>query len=324
MKIGIISFAHGHAYSYANAIQNQEGLELAGVFDEDVTRGKAAAEKYQTTFFDNYQDLLGTAIEAVIITSENVKHREHVTAAAEAKKSILCEKPIATTIEDAEKIISSCRDNDVFLQIAFPVRYSTPVKRAKELIDNEELGRILAVKGTNRGTNPGGWFIDKDLSGGGAVMDHTVHVVDLLRWFMDAEVTDVYAEYDNLISEQTIDDCGILTMNFENDVFATLDCSWSRNDAYPTWGDVTLEIIGTEGTLTVNAFDQKVDVYSDKDGVSWEFWGDDMDEGLIVDFTEAVKSGRQPAITGEDGLRALEVALSAYRSGEKKQSVTNR
>ncbi|MFG6114851.1 Gfo/Idh/MocA family protein [Halobacillus sp. MO56] len=323
MKIGIISFAHGHAYSYANAIKKHEELELAGVFDEDASRGKAAAESYQTTFYEHYQDLLAADIDSVIVTSENSKHREHVIAAAEAKKNILCEKPIATTVEDANKMIESCQKNDVFLQIAFPVRYNTPVKRAKELIDNGELGRILAVKGTNRGTNPGGWFIDKELSGGGAVMDHTVHVVDLLRWFMDTEVTDVYAEYDNLIAEEQIDDSGILTMTFENGVFATLDCSWSRNDAYPTWGDVTLEVIGTEGTLTVNAFDQKINVYSDKEGVNWDFWGDDMDEGLIVDFVESVKAGSQPSITGKDGLKALEVALSAYKSGDQKQTVTN-
>ncbi|MFG6120966.1 Gfo/Idh/MocA family protein [Thalassobacillus sp. B23F22_16] len=323
MKIGIISFAHGHAYSYANAINKHSDIELAGVFDEDAVRGRKAAEANQTTFYESYDDLLASDIDSVIVTSENVKHKEHVVAAAEAKKNILCEKPIATTVEDAEEMVESCKKNDVFFQIAFPVRYNTPVKRAKELIETGKLGRILAVKGTNRGTNPGGWFIDKEMSGGGAVMDHTVHVVDLLRWFMDTEVTDVYAEYDNLVSGGKIDDSGILTMTLENGVFATLDCSWSRNDAYPTWGDVTLEVIGTEGTLTVDAFDQKVNVYSDKEGVNWDFWGDDMDESLIRDFTESIKAGRKPSITGTDGLKALEVALSAYLSGEQKQTVTN-
>jgi UDP-N-acetylglucosamine 3-dehydrogenase len=323
VKIGIISFAHGHAYSYASAIQNQENVELVGIFDEDTSRGKTAAKQFHTTFYRSYLSLLQTDIDAVIITSENVKHVEHVTAAAKAKKHILCEKPIATNVKDANEMIDCCNENDVIFQIAFPVRFSTPVKRAKQLIEENSIGRILAVKGTNRGTNPGSWFVTPELSGGGAVLDHTVHVVDLLRWFMNTEVKEVYAEIDNLIIEKDIDDCGILSMEFQNGVFATLDCSWSRNNAYPTWGDVTLEVVGTEGTLTVNAFDQKLDIYSEEEGTNWDFWGDDMDSALINDFITTVREGKTPSITGNDGLKALEVALSAYQSGEKNQIVPN-
>jgi UDP-N-acetylglucosamine 3-dehydrogenase len=321
VKIGIISFAHMHAYSYANAVKKLDGVELIGIADENEERGKAAAEQFGTHYYSNYADLLKEEIDAVIVTSENVNHREHVMAAAKAKKHVLCEKPIATTVEDAQAMIDCCRENGVILQTAFPVRFNTSVMRAKKLIDEGKLGKILAIKGTNRGTNPGGWFVDRTKSGGGAVMDHTVHVVDLMRWFMGAEVREVFAEIDQLISNAPIDDCGILTMEFENGVFATLDCSWSRNKTYPTWGDVTLEIVGTEGTITIDAFAQKLDVYSNENGVNWDFWGDNMDEGLIVDFVQTVRAGASPSITGEDGLRAVEVALAAYKSSEKKEPV---
>jgi predicted dehydrogenase len=190
------------------------------------------------------------------------------------------------------------------------------------MIDNGQLGRILAIKGTNRGTNPGGWFLDVSQSGGGAVIDHTVHVVDLMRWFMKAEVREVFAEVDNRFLDETIDDCGILTFEFDNGVFATLDCSWSRNKTYPTWGDVTLEIVGTEGTLSIDAFAQKLNVYDNKDGVKWDFYGDDMDEGLIKDFIDAVRTKREPSITGIDGLRAIEVAFAAYESSKTNKSVS--
>ena len=247
MKIGIISFAHGHAYSYAAALKNDPGVEFIGLFDEDAERGKKAAQQFDTTFYPSYEELLGTDVDAVIVTSENVKHTEHVTAAAQAKKHVLCEKPIAATVDDAQTIIDVCEQNEVILQVAFPVRFSTPVQRAKEMIAQGELGDIQAVKATNRGTNPGDWFINHKLSGGGAVLDHTVHVVDLLRWFMGAEVKEVYAEIGTHFSEDDIDDSGMLSMEFTNGVVATLDCSWSRNDTYPTWGDVTMEIIGTDG-----------------------------------------------------------------------------
>jgi predicted dehydrogenase len=219
-------------------------------------------------------------------------------------------------------MIAVCKEKGVMLQTAFPVRFNSSVERAKQMIDNGQLGRILAIKGTNRGTNPGGWFLDVSQSGGGAVIDHTVHVVDLMRWFMKAEVREVFAEVDNRFLDETIDDCGILTFEFDNGVFATLDCSWSRNKTYPTWGDVTLEIVGTEGTLSIDAFAQKLNVYDNKDGVKWDFYGDDMDEGLIKDFIDAVRTKREPSITGIDGLRAIEVAFAAYESSKTNKSVS--
>ena len=85
-------------------------------------------------------------------------------------------------------MIDACKANGVLLQTAFPVRYNTTVVRAKQMIDEGKLGRILAMKGTNRGRNPGGWFVDPELSGGGAVIDHTVHVADIMRWITGAEV----------------------------------------------------------------------------------------------------------------------------------------
>jgi UDP-N-acetylglucosamine 3-dehydrogenase len=320
MKVGIISFAHPHAYGYADALSRIEGVQLVGIADEDETRGVSAAARYNTKYFGGYEELLHQELDAVIITSENIKHREHVVAAATAGKHILCEKPIATKVEDAKEMIEVCKQNQVILQTAFPVRFNSAIVRAKKMIENEDLGQIFAIKGTNRGTNPGGWFVDPAKSGGGAVIDHTVHVVDIMRWFMGAEVRSVYAEIDKTISSGSIDDCGILTIEFENDVFSTLDCSWSRNDTYPTWGDVTLEIIGSEGTLKVDAFAQKLDVYAPH-GVNWNYWGDNMDLELVNDFLNSVSKGKEPSISGTDGMKALEVALAAYESSEKRQPI---
>lgn len=320
MRVGIISFAHGHAYSYAEAFKKMDGIELVGIADDNETRGVDASMKYNTNYYPSYEELLDQDIEAVIITSENYKHHEHVLAAAKKGKHILCEKPIATNKQDAVEMIEVCKENNVFLQIAFPVRFSTPVAKAKQIIEDGELGSIIAIKGTNRGTNPGGWFVEKEKSGGGAVMDHTVHLVDIMRWYMGSDVKEVYAELDNLISDIDIDDCGIVTMEFENNVFASIDCSWSRNKTFPTWGDVTLEIVGTKGTLTVDAFAQKTDVYS-IDGATWDFWGEDMNQDLVEDFVSNVKNGVPPTITGEDGLKAMEVALAGYESAKRKGPV---
>lgn len=314
MKIGIISFAHLHAHSYANALQRIEGVEIAGIYDDQEERGRQAAELYSTSYYQRLEDLLNSDIDAVIVTSENVKHPEHVLAAAAAGKHILCEKPLAIHITEAEKMIEACNKQKVILQTAFPVRFNTSILRAKSIIEKGDLGRIMAIKGTNRGMNPGGWFVDKKLSGGGAIIDHTVHVVDILRWFMGSEVVEVYAEVDHMFAETVIDDCGILTMEFDNGVFATLDCSWSRNKTYPTWGDVTIEIVGSNGILSLDVFAQHIHTYTNEDSYKQHFWGDDMDEGLILDFVHSVKMNKEPSISGLDGLRAVEVALAAYES----------
>ncbi|WP_053365851.1 Gfo/Idh/MocA family protein [Bacillus sp. FJAT-27245] len=321
MKIGIISFAHMHAASYASVINGMEGATLAGIADDNEERGRTYSKTFGTTYYKNYHDLLEADIDAVIVTSENSLHHEHVIAAAKAGKHVLCEKPLATNLEDIEDMIRVCEDNQVLLGTAFPVRFNTPIQQAKKMIEEGVLGDILAMKGTNRGTNPGGWFVEEEISGGGAVLDHTVHVVDIMRWFTGAEIQEVYAEIGSVYTGQPIDDYGIITMEFSNGMFATLDCSWSRNDAYPTWGDVTMDIIGTNGTLKIDAFSQKVDLYTNTEGLKWIGWGDDMDTGLIEDFVMSIKEGKPPLATGHSGLKAVEAALAAYQSFEEKKPV---
>lgn len=319
----MISFAHMHAHSYATALKSLPEVELVGIADADLDRGRGAAERFATEHLADYRELLARDIDAVIICSANADHAEHTVAAARAGKHVLVEKPIATTIPDARRMIETCREAGVQLQVAFPCRYHPAVTRVREMLDEGAVGRVIAIKGTNHGRMPGGWFLDKAAAGGGAVMDHTVHVVDLMRWFLGKEVVSVYAEVGTLLHPGLeIDDAGLLSMELEGGIFVTLDTSWSRPKTFPTWGDVTMEIFGTAGVLSLDAFAQTVTVYSDGDRqVEWENWGDDMDTALVRDFVEAVRTGQPVKITGEDGLRAMEVALAAYRASEQRRTV---
>lgn len=318
----MMSFAHMHAYSYADGLMNLPNVELVGIFDDDSDRGKEVAEKYRTKHFNNQKSFLEMDMDAVIICSENFRHKEMVINAAKANKHILCEKPIATTVEDAEEMINVCDENNVILQIAFPVRFSSSMRRLKNMIDNGELGDIVAFRTTNRGQNPGGWFIDKEQSGGGAVLDHTVHMVDIMRWYLGKEIMEVHAIVDSYFHGIDIDDAGLLTLEFENGVIATHDASWSRFKEYPTWGDATIEVVGTKQTVTADAFKEHFRMFtSGPKSLSHVFYGNDMDFDLIRDFVNCVEEGRKPSITGSDGLKALEVALAAYKSSEMKSAV---
>lgn len=323
MKVGIISFAHMHAVSYAESFKEISHAKLAAIYDDDSERGEKYAEEYGVPFYEELDEFLASDLDAVIITSENAKHKEHVLKSSAKGKHILCEKPIATNVPDAEEMIESCKENKVILQIAFPVRFCDAIVEAKKIVDSKELGDLKLFKTTNRGKNPGGWFVDPILSGGGAVLDHTVHMLDIVRWFIGSEVREVYAEVDTIYSDIPVDDAGILDIEFENDIFMTHDCSWSRNDNYPTWGDVTMEIVGSRGSLTVDVFKDHFISYDDSGKPSRElFTGNNMNLALIEDFVTCVIEKREPSITGFDGLKVMEVALAAYESAEKKTAVT--
>ncbi|WP_338652528.1 Gfo/Idh/MocA family oxidoreductase [Sporosarcina psychrophila] len=322
MKIGMMSFAHMHAYSYAEGLKNIPNVELVGIYDDNVERGQEVAVNYNTIHYSDQADFLAQEMDAVIICSENNRHKEMVLNAAKAKKHILCEKPIATNLDDATEMIEVCEDNNVTLQIAYPVRFSSPIRELKEMIDKGELGDIVAFRSTNRGQNPGGWFIDEEQSGGGAVLDHTVHMLDIMRWYLNEEVTEVRAFVDSYFHNVDIDDAGILTFEFNNGVIASHDASWSRFTEYPTWGDATIEVIGTKQTVKVDAFKEHFRMFgSGSKSLEHVFFGNDMDYGLILDFVNCVKEGREPSITGYDGLKSLEVSLAAYQSSELKRAI---
>jgi len=188
--------------------------------------------------------------------------------------------------------------------------------RARERIVAGEIGAVLSASCTNRGTFPGGWFADPRRSGGGAIVDHAVHVVDVLRWITGKEVATIFAESSRRLHRARVEDTGLLMMTFEGGMAASLDTSWSRPARrYPTWGDVTLEFVGAEGVLAVDAFAQVADVYSvRREKGEQVHYGDSPDELMIDAFLSAVREGRPPPVTAEDGLRAVEVAGAALRS----------
>ncbi|MER2049304.1 MAG: Gfo/Idh/MocA family oxidoreductase [Solibacillus sp.] len=322
MNIGIMSFAHIHATSYATAIERIPGTKLTAIYDTDTTRGEQASKQYDVPFFAHMNEFLAEDIDVVLICSENVFHKEMVNAAAKAKKHILCEKPIATNINDANEMIEVCKENGVHLSIAYPVRYSAPIRDLKAAIDAGELGEIVAIRSTNRGQNPGGWFVDEELAGGGAVLDHTVHMVDIMRWYMNSEAIEITALANNYFTELDTDDAGIMTIVFDNGVIASHDASWSRFPEFPTWGDVMIEVIGTKATRKVDVFNEKLQLYGKGNkSLTHLYSGNDTDFDLIVDFLNSIQQQKQPLISGYDGLKSLEIALAAYESNSRKQAV---
>ena len=320
MKIGIMSFAHLHAEAYIQNLRAIEGVEMIGIADEDFERGSHFAEKFQTRLYDSYEQMLEEKPDGVLICSENSKHRQLVELAAAYGVHVLCEKPLATNLEDAQAILNACSNAGVLLMTAFPMRFSAPIVQLKQQLDSGALGRLYCLNTTNQGRMPiheRSWFVDPELAGGGAVMDHTVHLADIMRWCLNSEVVEVYAQTNHILYAEMVEveTAGLLMLTFDNGVFATIDCSWNKPFNYPTWGGLTMELISQRGLTIVDAFSQNLNQYlQDPPDHAWAYWGSDANQAMVEEFVSAIKDQRQPLVTGEDGYRALEITLAAYQS----------
>ncbi|MFB6173843.1 MAG: Gfo/Idh/MocA family protein [Halobacteriales archaeon] len=323
IRLGILSAAHGHADAYAEVIADIEGARTVAVADDDAERGRTFADR-QGIEHGAREDVLDR-VDAGVVCAANADHADWVRAAADAGVDVLCEKPLATSVAAGEGMVAACEDGGVTLGVAMPVRFNEPARRAKAALEAGEVGDLRAVVGTNllRRMSPGSWFTDSDRSGGGAIMDHTVHVLDLVRWLTGEEVAEVHAESGTLFSDLAVEDTNVLSMELEDGTPVTHDGSWRQPEAWHHWGDVTLRLIGTDGVLEVDCFDQTLDHTHDTRDRGFEtvFWGSDMNEGLLRDFVGAVREGREPAVPGREGVRELQVVEAAYASVEAGEPV---
>ena len=326
IRIGILSFAHHHGESYIANLHNLKDVELVGVVDDDPMRGQTLAAQNNARYFHTYEDLLAEKPDGVIICTENNRHREMVEMAASRGINVLCEKPLATTFEDARAIVDACDKAGVLLMTAFPMRFSAPLLEIKARLDNGDFGDVYCFNATNQGELPTkhrSWFVDPELAGGGAIIDHTVHLVDIMRWFTGSEVKNVYAKSNRIFHADEVQvETGALEMlTFDNHMFATIDASWSRPPYWPTWGGLTFEMITQRGAVLVDAFRQNLNVYRHEwQSSQWMPWGSDSNQAMVQEFASAIRENRMPRVTGLDGLRAVEVTLAAYESDRTGQA----
>lgn len=314
VRIGFLSTAHLHAWGYASGVRKNPDAKLVGIWDRDSERTTAFSRHFETTALTS-QEALFEACDAVVICSENRRHAEDVESAAGAGKHILCEKPLVTSVEERDRVFAAVKSAGVQLMTSFPCRYSPAFLRLKERLQNDEIGKIVGICATNRGRCPWGWFVQGELSGGGAMIDHTVHVADLLRILLKAEPISVQAFTGSNMYGQSWEDTAMLTLEFPGNVFATLDSSWSRPKSYKTWGDVTMNVAGEKGVIELNMFSQAFDIYSDETpSHRINGYGSDLDAALIGDFVRSIQNDRPVPITMDDGWKAVQVALAGYES----------
>ncbi|ELZ32615.1 dehydrogenase [Halogeometricum pallidum JCM 14848] len=323
VRIGICSTAHLHADSYAAALSEHPDAEVVGVTDvgERVADARAKAEEYGVEFLE--PDELLAAADGIVVCSTNADHLAWVERAADAGVDVLCEKPLAPSVSEARAIAEAGREAGIHVGVAMPLRFSQPVRNAKTAMEDGLLGDLRFLSGTNRGQMPGSWFVEEAESGGGAVTDHSVHLVDVVRWITGEEIEEVYAETATRFHDVDVEDVNFLSMQLTDGTEFVLDGSWSKPDEWDFWGDATLRLVGTEGVVSVDCFDQKIKQTRDTEepGIRSIYWGSNPDEGLVTDFVEAVAGDRPPLKTAADAVNDVLVVEAAYESVERTAPV---
>jgi predicted dehydrogenase len=325
MRIGILGFDHLHAEIYRENLRNIPDVELVGFSHEKLEEGVEFARRSGLSWFRQHSELLAEKLNGAIICCETDKHRELVEAAAAAGCQILCEKPIETNLADAKGMLDACTRQGVHFMTAFPMRFASSVTSLRAMVQKGDFGKILGINGVNHSEIPTGhrkWFGDRMLAGGGAVMDHTVHLVDLFRWIFDVEISDVYAEVNSLLlaPQVNVETAGLMLVTFADGLHASIDCSWSRPTFYPRWGHLKMEVVGEKGAAVMDSFAEHVTLYSRgaPRNPSWVGFSRDPNQAMIEEFVASIRQNREPEVTWQDGYKALEVALAAYQS-EKLQ-----
>lgn len=326
MKVAVLSFAHVHAAGYLTALRDRPDVELLAS-DPDHDRrpasesgGRAVADQLGVSYADDYAAVWAWQPDVVVICAENAFHRDLVEDAAAAGAQVLCEKPLATSVADAEAMVEACDRAGVSLMVAHPVRYSTAFAELKEAYTAGVFGELVGVTGTNNGRLPRGraWFGDPELAGGGSLADHTVHVADLLDDLQQGSpAVTVYASTNTILhgDEVVTETAGLVSISYASGLIATIDCSWSRPDTYPTWGGLTLNVVGGGGIADMDAFSSRVEGHTESaGGPIWIPYGDDAELTMINAFLDAVAAGRTPAPDGRSGLRTVKIVQAAYES----------
>ncbi|WP_251008679.1 Gfo/Idh/MocA family protein [Curtobacterium sp. ISL-83] len=322
-----MSFAHTHAVGYLSTLAAMPDVEVRGSDPDGRSTGPTVAElrgadlatALGVRYADSYDELLAWGPDAVIVTSENARHRELVERAAAAGAHVLCEKPLATTWEDGLAMRDAVDRAGVALMMAFPVRFASAFERLRATHDSGALGSVFSARGANNGMLPTtrNWFTDPALSGGGAVVDHVVHVADLLDALTGASATTVTAVANRLLhaDRARAETAGLVTITYDSGMVAAIDCSWSRPETAPTWGGLTLDVAGTGGTVSVDFFGAAARGLDAVDGRPIELrYGADHDGAMLRTFLGAVRAGTQPQPDVDVGLRTLAIVLAAQAS----------
>ena len=329
-KIGIgIIGAGAIGYEHIQLYRTSEYAEVLGIVTRTEEHAKKCAEKFGIeSWYTDYQELLKRDdIQAVSICTPNYLHKQMVVDAAAAGKHILCEKPLAKTIEEVDEMIKAVKDSNVILMNPSHQRFVPVLENVKSVLDL--LGTITFVRHRYAHQGPythwtamseEKWFFDTEKSGGGVLLDLGPHALDLLDWFF-GEVEVVQGALLNTFEKPTKnEDTAVLLLKFKSGILAELATSWVSN---PKANEV--EIYGTNGAIKMDLWERFTIEFLPKklkrnkrikelsfDGLIEQ--AAVMKRNMMHYFIDCVRNKKKPEMDAELGKRILKVILAGYEA----------
>lgn len=300
------------------------GARLAALVDPEPAQLAAAVREVgiDCAFADYRQALDLDAVDAVVIASPTVSHRDICIAAAEAGKHILCEKPMAMDAEQCREMLAAVESAGVKLQIGFMRRFDRGFMDAKKYIDAGEIGDVVAVKSMTHGPSiPKPWMYDLSKSNG-PLAEVNSHDIDTLRWFTGSEFSEVYAiggNYRCVDARESFPDFYdnvILAATFVNGMQGSISGAQGVGYGY----DSRCEVLGQVGLITVGTIGRETTaVYRNRDGRTdiVGSWRDLFASAYLEEdqeFVDCIRADREPRADGRDGLEAVRVVNAGNAS----------
>jgi len=316
----------------ADAIVNTGRGKIIIVADIDENRAQDFAHKYDCYATRDWKDVVSDNKVNIVIVSVINKFLAPISIAAlEKRKHVLCEKPLGRNVLEAEAIVQSAQENGVLLKTGFNHRYYPAISRAKALFDRAEVGKLLFIRARyGHGGRPRmekEWRANKELCGGGELLDQGVHIIDLCRWFAGS-FDEVFGVVETKFWNIEVEDNVFAIMKNDQGITAQFHASWTN------WKNIfSFEVFGDKGYLHVEgrggSYGKQLLTFGRRRGESgppdievFDFPSNDVSwEEEWKDFMEAVENKRQPLGSGLDGLEANRVVEAIYESAKKRQVI---
>ena len=328
LRVAVLSFAHYHANFWTEVFKASPSATLIGIWDDDPARGQASAATHGTVFTGDLDDVLA-ASDAVAICSETARHAELIERAARAGCAVLCEKPLATSLAECDRIARAVAAAGILFMQSFPKRFDPVNHELKRRLDAREFGRIGLVRvrhGHYYGLDAafaGSWHADPRASGGGTLLDEGVHAADFLRW-MFGDPDSVSAVTSSALLGLPVEDLAIAVFRYADGMLAELTTSWSFVAA-----EGSIEIYGDKGTALLGGVDLASKDFCTQDWLRTYAGGERhwrnsdivprfktgaFHQQNALAFLDALSRNVPPPVTLDDGRRALAMIVAAYEA----------
>ncbi|MDQ0971086.1 putative dehydrogenase [Neobacillus niacini] len=331
VRLALVGVWHVHTKMFIEKIAKQSAgkVEWVAVWDHDAERGKKYAEMLGVPYESDYQNILDNEnIDAVMIEAETNLHKDLIIRAANAKKHVFTDKVITTTVKDGLSVKKAVEENGVKLVVSHESLPIGSYQYAKKLVDEGSLGDIVAINfrrahGMAKTNNlPETWY-DKDVAGGGALIDLGVHGMSMLT-YLAGTPTKVSSFMKNW-TEREVEDSATIMLEFENKAIGT-----AHTNMVTSIMENSLEVIGTDGILVVLGVEGRESVYLNSKHISGMETGMNLIEptvygsdgsvpiNLFIDFVldESNKDQYLPGFDIDTALTVVGIAEAAYKSAK--------